>query len=283
MFGVRRSCRRFYVLAGRDVPAPREVASILSSTVPGGSRRALFSQLPHPIVGARFVSHRFRNVWCVFLILTTGCFVALQFLDAHEVPLTPTAIHEAYILGQRNDQATADFLSPYIKQPTAGTDHPDIAQIELFTPFAQVVDLSRRNATTGYTEQQAAEDYRRYGDKILVQITLMLPAAYAKATQNNPPENSLAQDEKSASLRPENFWQNFRFGLKQRGKVIATRAIHNKPIYSAPTKDTPSVLDGATVWLEYDAKDLASEETTVEVLPPESKTISATFNLKKLR
>lgn len=276
MFGVRRY-----------LPAPREVASFLSSSVAGGSCRALFSQLPHPIMGTRFVSHRFRNVWCVFLILTTGC---LQFLDAYEVPLTPTAIHEAYILGQRNDQATADFLSPYIKQPTAGTDHPDIAQIELLTPFAQVVDLSRRNATTGYTEQQAAEDYRRYGDKILVQITLMLPAAYAKATQNNPPENSLAQDEKSASLRPENFWQNFRFGLKQRGKVVATRAIHNKPIYSAPTKDTPSVLDGATVWLEYDAKDVVSEETTVEVLPttaevlpPESKIISATFDLKKLR
>jgi hypothetical protein len=229
------------------------------------------------------VSRRFRNVWRVFLILTTACFVALQFLVAFEVPLTPIAIHEAYVLGQRNDQATADFLSPYIKQLTAGADHPNIAQIELFTPFAQVVDLSRRNATTGYIEQQAVEDYRRYGDKILVQITLMWPFAYARATQNNPPENSLAQDEKSSALRPENFWQNFRFSLKQHGKVIATRAIHNKPIYSTPTKDTPSVLDGATVWLEYDAKDVAPQETTVEVLTPEPKTISATFDLKKLR
>jgi hypothetical protein len=43
------------------------------------------------------------------------------------------------------------------------------------------------------------------------------------------------------------------------------------------------VLDGATVWLEYDAKDVASEETVVEVTTPDSKTISATFDLKKLR
>jgi hypothetical protein len=43
------------------------------------------------------------------------------------------------------------------------------------------------------------------------------------------------------------------------------------------------VLDGATVWLEYDAKDVASEGTVVKVTTPDSKTISATFDLKKLR
>jgi len=43
------------------------------------------------------------------------------------------------------------------------------------------------------------------------------------------------------------------------------------------------VLDGATIWLEYDAKDVASEETLIEVLTPESKTITATFDLKSLR
>jgi hypothetical protein len=71
--------------------------------------------------------------------------------------------------------------------------------------------------------------------------------------------------------------------MKQHDKPIATRSIHNKPIYSTPTKDTPAVLDGATVWLEYDAKDVASDDTVIEVTTPDSKTINATFDLKKLR
>jgi hypothetical protein len=219
-----------------------------------------------------------------FLVLSL---LALQVLQAYEVPLTPAAIHEAYVLGRRNDQATSDFLNPYIKQLTAGTEHPDITQIEILTPFAQVVDLSRRNATTNYTEQQAAEDYRRQGDKIIVHINIMLPAAYAAAAQKSLPETPPAEnnptENKGASLRPENFWQNFRFSLKQHGKVIATRSINDRPIYSTPTKDTPSVLDGAMVWLEYDAKDVASVPATVEVVTPESKTVSAMFDLKKLR
>jgi hypothetical protein len=203
---------------------------------------------------------------------------------AYEVPLTPAALHEAYILGQRNDQATANFLNPYVKQLTDNSQAPHIAEIEILTPFAQVVDLSRR-FTSGYTEEQAARDYHQRGDTVLVRIVLMLPAAYPK------PDNSLNQTPPpppqppapNTALQPENFWQNFRFETKQQGKTIKTRFIRNKPIYSTPTKDTPGVLDGATVWLEYDAKDVASEETVVEVTTPESKTISATFDLKKLR
>ena len=71
--------------------------------------------------------------------------------------------------------------------------------------------------------------------------------------------------------------------MKQRGKTLTTRSIHNKPIYSAPSKNAPSVLDGATVWLEYDAKNIASEPVTVEITTPDSKTIAATFDLQKLR
>ena len=228
------------------------------------------------------MSCRLWNACRCCLVLLFSALLPLQLLQAYEVPLTPAAIHEAYVLGRRNDQATSDFLNPYIKQLTAGTEHPDITQIEILTPFAQVVDLSRRNATTNYTEEQAADDYRRQGNKIIVQITLMLPAAYANAVQNKSSEPP-APENKAAPLSPENFWQNFRFDLKQHGKVIPTRSIRNQPIYSTPTKDTPSVLTGAMVWLEYDAKDVASEVATVEIVTPESKTISANFDLKKLR
>ena len=203
---------------------------------------------------------------------------------AYDVPLTPAALHEAFILGQRNDAATAAFLNPYVKQITENSQEPHIAEIQILTPFAQVVDLSRR-FTSGYSEEQAAREYHQRGDTVVVRIVLMLPAAYPKpeAPANEAPAPAQQPHAPSTALQPENFWQNFRFATKQHGKTIATRFIRNKPIFSTPTKDTPSVLDGATVWLEYDAKDVAAEETVVEVTTPDSKTISATFDLKKLR
>jgi hypothetical protein len=203
---------------------------------------------------------------------------------AYEAPLTPAALHGAYILGQRNDQATANFRNPYVKQISDSSQAAHIAEIEILTPFAQVVDLARR-FTSGYTEEQAAREYHQRGDTVVVRILLMLPAAYPKPdtslTQTPPPPPQPPAP--STALQPENFWQNFRFESKQHGRTIPTRFIHNKPIYSTSTKDAPSVLDGATVWLEYDAKDVASDETVVEVTTPESKTINATFDLKKLR
>jgi hypothetical protein len=205
----------------------------------------------------------------------------LQPLEAYEHPLTVSAIHEAYVLGVRNDQATANFLNPYILQCSAPPQSCFATEVEVLTPFAQVVELSHRNATSGYTEQQAVEDIRQRGDIIIVQITLMLPAAYAEAAQLE--NGSPAADANAAALRRENFWEKFHFALKQHGEVIATRSFHSEPIYSAAAKDVPSVLDGATVWLEYCAKDVASEETTVEVVTAETKTFSVSFDLKKLR
>jgi hypothetical protein len=216
-----------------------------------------------------------------FLLAVLFCVTNGPVSMAYEVPLTPAAFHEAFILGQRNDAATAAFLNPYVKQITENSQEPHIAEIQILTPFAQVVDLSRRS-TSGYSEEQAAREYHERGDTVVVRIVLMLPAAYPKpdAPANETPPSS---QQSGTALRPENFWQNFRFATKQHGKTIATRFIRNQPIFSTPTKDTPSVLDGATVWLEYDAKDIASEETVVEVTTPDSKTIGATFDLKKLR
>jgi hypothetical protein len=204
-------------------------------------------------------------------------------LWAFDMPLTLAQLHEAYILGQRNDQATSAFLTPYSKPASNALEGgPHVAEIEVLTPFAQVVDKSRERASGGYSEQQAAAEYRQQGDTILVRVRLMLPSAFPKQESGPASPPAPTQDQKKA-IRPENFWQNFQISMKQRGKTLPTRSIHNKPIYSAPSKDTPSVLDGATVWLEYDAKNVASESARVEIVTPDSKTITATFDLLALR
>jgi hypothetical protein len=93
---------------------------------------------------------------------------------------------------------------------------------------------------------------------------------------NAPAENNLV-------VRPENFWQNFQFNVKQNGKIIPSHSIRTKSINSSATKGAPAALDGAKVCLEFDAKDVASDETIVEVVTPEAKTVSASFDLKELQ
>jgi hypothetical protein len=227
---------------------------------------------------ARYI--RAARLLSAFVLCIANCAASA----AYDAPLSVPALHEAYISGQRNDQATAAFLSPYMKEITQGFQAPHIAEIEILTPFAQVVDLSRKSPS-GYSEEQAVREYHQRGNTVVVRILLMLPAAYPKPepAPSEAPAPPPQSPPPNTALQPENFWQNFRFETKQRGKTIASRSIRNKPIYSTPTKDTPAVLDGATVWLEYDAKDVASEETVVEVTTPDSKTINATFDLKKLR
>ncbi len=202
---------------------------------------------------------------------------------AYEPQLAPTQLHEAWILGQRNDQATSEFLAPYARQTTADpANGPHIAEIEVLTPFAQVVDRSKEHSGGNYTEQQAAQDYKDHGNTILVRVRLMLPSAFPKQ-ESGPASAPPPTTEQKRALRPENFWQNFQFNLKQNGKTIAPRSVRNKPIHSAPSKNAPSVLDGATVWLEYDAKSVTSESATFEIVAPDSRTISSTFDLQNLR
>jgi hypothetical protein len=203
---------------------------------------------------------------------------------AYDTQLSAAAIHEAYVLGQRNDKSTGDFLAPYLSEVTEAQNDVHIAQIELLTPYAQIVDLTRQKTTEGYSEAQATEDYKRAGGAVKVNVVLMLPAAYPKAAQTTEaPTPPPATGQQKSDIRPENFWQNFQFNLKQNGKTIPSRKINNQPIHSTATKDAPAVLDGENVWLEFDVKDVASEPATVEVVTPQGQTIKASFDLTKLR
>ncbi|MBV9888317.1 MAG: hypothetical protein JO119_17360 [Acidobacteria bacterium] len=205
--------------------------------------------------------------------------------QAYEVTLSPEALHSAYVLGQRNDQTTAEFLDPYAKQTTGAVDGgtPHLSEIEVLTPFAQVVDESRRKLSGGFSEQQALAAYRKRGDTIVIRVSLVLPAAYPEKERGAQAPAVSHDANQTANLRPENFWQKFQFALKQNGKTIPTKSIHNQPVYSAATKNSPSALDGQTVWLEYDAKSVANEAISVEVNTPDGKTATTQFDLKSLR
>lgn len=213
-------------------------------------------------------------------VIAVGIFLSLSPAGAYEWPLDTRAIHEAWELGQKNDQETGNFLAQYLKKISGRESSPYTAEIEILTPYAQVVDQSREK-TTNYSEAQAELDYRHRGNTILVNLVIMLPGAYPTTGKDsritNPPK------ENSHALRPENFWQSFQFNVKQSGKIIPSRSIRKKSINSSATKGAPAALDGANVSLEFNAKDVSSGETVVEVVTPEAKTLRASFDLKTLR
>jgi len=167
-----------------------------------------------------------------------------QALGAYELPLDARALHQAWELGQRNDEETGNFLAHYLKKISGGENDPHTAEIGVLTPYAQVVDQSRQK-TTSYSEEQAALDYQQRGNTILINLVIMLPAAYPTTGANSGTTNAPAQNNRV--VRPENFWQNFQFNVKQNGKVIPSRSIRKKSIDSSATAGTPAALDGANV------------------------------------
>lgn len=222
------------------------------------------------------------SLWaaCLALSLSTVLVVPMR---AYDVQLTPSQLHEAWTLGQRNDQATSEFLAPYAKQTNSDSANgPHIAEVEVLTPFAQVVDRSREHNGGNYSEQRAVQDYKQHGNTVLVRVRLMLPSAFPKQESGPASAPSPTLEQKQA-MRPENFWHNFQFHLKQGGKTLTPSSVSNKPIYSSASKNAPSVLDGASVWLEYDAQSVASESVVFEIVTPDSKTTSTTFDLQALR
>ena len=220
----------------------------------------------------------------IFAAIVTALCVLGPAANAYDKQLDVRAIHEAYILGQRNDKSTGDFLAPYLTQITEPQNDVHIAQIELLTPFAQIVDVCRQKSADRYTEEQANQEYKAHGNTVKVNVTLMLPSAYPKAAESKEvPTPAPATGSEKNAMSPENFWQNFQFNLKQNGKTIPSRGISNQPIHSTATNNAPAVLTGENVWLEYDVNDVASEPTTMEVVTPQGKVIKAAFDLKKLR
>ena len=224
---------------------------------------------------------------CDILALLAALTLALSVpvARAYEAALSPAALHDAYVLGQRDDQSTAEFLDPYAKQATVTAEGgtPHLSEIEVLTPFSQVVDESRRKGTSGFSEEQSLAAYHKRGDTIVIRVNLVLPAAYPEK-ERGAQAPTVSHDAKQTDvLRPENFWQKFQFALKQNGKIIPTKSIHNQPVYSAATKNSPSTLDGQTVWLEYDTKSVANEPISIEVNTPDGKTATTQFDLKSLR
>ncbi|MGB7283539.1 MAG: hypothetical protein WBE13_14835 [Candidatus Acidiferrum sp.] len=248
---------------------------------------------------------RFRS----FLAVLATFFLLPSPSFAFETPLSPEAVRDAYFLGQHNDQSTLSFFSQYVKTLPAPDKGPYIAEVELYTPYTQIVEASRRR-TGSYSAQQAELDYRHHGDKLYVRVRIDFTDTYglelyrsAKADQQLSGEDQPLPD----------FYRDFRVGLSQRSGpdreerwieplriILQPSFVQNSTHYPfipedlslfsyAATNDVSGYAyasvngyaypTGWLVWLIYDAADVAS----VEVITTDGQHVSVPFDLSSLR
>lgn len=214
-------------------------------------------------------THRFARVAA---FAAAGILAAPAF--AYDRELSAEAVREAYFLGQRSDESAAVFLNRYVRRLTWPDRGPYISTVSLFTPYAWIAVQSSRK-TVGYSAQQAEKDYRAHSDVIHVRVRIEFTPTY------NAIDDTKSKDKKRAGeglrIRSQDFWRDFRFELSQDAGPVSPLDVQGEPVYGE------GGLRGAEVWLTYDARKVASEETAVRVTMPGGQQVTAEFDLSALR
>ncbi len=202
---------------------------------------------------------------------------------AYDTLLSPEAVREAYFLGQRNDAKTAAFLGRYTKHLPLPKSGPYVSEIELFTPYAQLIQISQLR-TIGYSAQQAERDYHKQGDTLRVRVLIRFTPTYG--LQAALSSSQRAAGKAAIRLRAEDFWRDFTIHFIQRRdgeeKTIKPFGGWSEPHY-VRTAEGGSVLDGADLWLLFDAADVASAPAKIDVLTPDGQHVVSAFDLEKLK
>lgn len=153
-----------------------------------------------------------------------------------------------------------------------------VSEIELFTPYAEAVDLSRQHAV-GYSAQQAAQEYRDRGDVYRLRVRVFLTDTYSLSTYAQTAtqkDSKLRKDVRSHSSRG----QGFQVQLWQGDRLIEPFEIPGTPVFRSYT--VGDAYFGFDIILHYDGEEIASDNAKVLVLTADGQRIAADFDLAKL-
>jgi hypothetical protein len=195
---------------------------------------------------------------------------------AFDTPLSDQAVREAYFLGQRRDEKTALFLEKYRRHLAVPGSGPWVSTVELLTPYAEAVELSRQRSF-GYSAQDAAQDYRKNGDSIRITITIEFTTSYSDINQVKTSSGSTG-----ISLRSPDFWKDFSYRLFDGDEVVEPIERTGSPTYR--TVDNGTVLTGAAIVLLYHGERLASSSDAAVVVDiPDHQQVVVPFDLSGMR
>jgi hypothetical protein len=190
---------------------------------------------------------------------------------AYEYPLSSTSLRDAYMLGNRKDEHTAEFLALYTQfLPTPQTG-PHVSVISVETPYSQVVELGQNalNPDIQGTEEELADKKFTF----IVRVEVDLTDSYPGPALSNP----------AAPGQPiPSFERDFNIDLVQ-GKTIPAKSTQVYLLYSDGVTNILQV-SGAVIELQYDADKIdPDDDATVKVHTPDDQDIEATFDLGHLR
>ena len=175
----------------------------------------------------------------------------------YDHPLTDEVVRDAYFLGQDLDRSN-DFFARYTQALPVPDSGPQVAEIELLTPYAQVVQVSHEHPM-GYSAQQAAADYKKRGDSIQVRVKVLFTPTYTGA---------------------DDSWRGVSVGLVQKKHMAAT-GVSAQLLYTSDP-DGYSWVIGANVFVEFSVAGVESDSVDVAVVPPGGAGVRATFDLGRL-
>jgi|SRR5215469_2583912 len=201
------------------------------------------------------------------LLMTSGAF-------ALDVPLSDEAVREAYFLDQRRDDRTAQFLETYRRYFQSPKSGPHVSAVELFTPYAQAVEVSSKHSV-GYSAQQALQDYHARGDSLRVGVYVRYTSTYGPGFPYSP----------NRVPGQTGTWTDFQVRLSLNGKTLQSRSVRYEGMRMSTggSKGGGSRPAGFIIWQEYYASDSTSTYATVEIDTPEGQHVTAYFDLSHLR
>jgi hypothetical protein len=132
---------------------------------------------------------------------------------AFDTPLSPEAVRDAYFLGQHNDQSTLSFFSQYVKALPAPEKGAYISEVEIYTPYSQIIERSRRRSGA-YSAQQADLDYRHSHDQLYVRVRINFTDTYGALELYRSAKGDMQLSGRDEPL--PDFYRDFRVGLTQR-------------------------------------------------------------------
>ena len=193
---------------------------------------------------------------------------------AFEMPLSDEAVRDAYFLGQRRDQRTAQFLETYRRYFPLPNSGPHVFAVELFTPYAQAVEASSKHGLS-YSAQQARKDYQARGDSLRVGVYVRYTSTYGPGfpySPNNVPGQT-------------GTWKDFQVRLTLNGETLESRSVRYEGtrVGTSGGKGGGSRATGFSIWQEYDASNSTSTDATVEIDTPDGQHVVASFDLSHLR
>lgn len=200
---------------------------------------------------------------CIKTLTLASLLIATPSFAGYEYPLQSPEIRNAFFLGQRADNTPSEFLSRYTHHISQlQTGEYIVTDVGILTPYAQIVQRGAKDIP-GDSEVQTETDLRAHPLPFVVQVTVA---------------NGLAYTGDAGLVIPQGPQRDFSIELKQAQTLAPTGM--TKSSFSGVRGHCPC---GVVIKAVFDPAKVTSGPMRITVNTPDGKSISADFDLSKLK